>query len=377
MLSGWPDVVCRYNHNDDFLLGTTRANTLRLLVDDTGLFYDCLPPSFRKDILELCERGDVTQSSFAFRVPEGGDVWERSGGPGGLPMRTVNNTELVDVAPVVNPAYPDATASARSIIDDDLVSSLARYVQTDMAEVRSYLAEHDGNVPRLFKRSDRPSAPKHEEPQMADDETRDKLTSKERDDLSDSDFAYIDPDGGKHFPIHDAAHVRNALARIAQGAKFGEQALPKVKAAAKRFGITVDEQKNIIDMVEEFRGTLPPWLQKAKDAKGKGDDSDDDSEDDKDDDTSDSKDDSKPDAKAPAKGKAPAKKAPAKREDDEESEERAEDETEETDEDAEARAAEEAKLAEEEAAKAAVAQRYAELLTKRYDPYYFDGDGEE
>lgn len=72
-------------------------------------------------------------------------------------------------------------------------------------------------------------------------------------DLPDSAFAFIENGGTKdkdgktvprslrHFPIHDTAHVRNALARIAQGAKFGQQALPRVKAAAKRLGIDTDK----------------------------------------------------------------------------------------------------------------------------------------
>src|SRR6266498_1258523 len=75
--------------------------------------------------------------------------------------------------------------------------------------------------------------------------------------LPDSAFAYIEPGGSKddsgrtvprslrHFPIHDAAHVRNALARAPQS-PFGKQAMPKILAAAKKFGITVG-QKNSAD----------------------------------------------------------------------------------------------------------------------------------
>jgi prohead serine protease len=79
-------------------------------------------------------------------------------------------------------------------------------------------------------------------------------------DLPDSDFAYIE-DGGKkddsgkttprslrHFPIHDEAHVRNALARAPQS-PFGDKAMPKIKAAAKKFGIEVsgdDEKSNVV-----------------------------------------------------------------------------------------------------------------------------------
>ena len=67
-------------------------------------------------------------------------------------------------------------------------------------------------------------------------------------DLPDSDFAYIEPGGKKdsggktvprslrHFPIHDAAHVRNALSRAPQS-PFGPKAMPKIMAAAKKMGI--------------------------------------------------------------------------------------------------------------------------------------------
>jgi hypothetical protein len=79
---------------------------------------------------------------------------------------------------------------------------------------------------------------------------RAELTAKSINDLPDSAFAYIEPGGSKdeqgktvprskrHFPIHDAAHVRNALARAPQS-PFGAKAMPKIRAAAKKFGIDV------------------------------------------------------------------------------------------------------------------------------------------
>ena len=75
-------------------------------------------------------------------------------------------------------------------------------------------------------------------------------------DLPDSAFAYIEPGGHKdsggrtiprslrHFPIHDEAHVRNALARAPQS-PFGEKALPKIRAAAKKFGIDVAQRAEL------------------------------------------------------------------------------------------------------------------------------------
>ncbi len=88
-----------------------------------------------------------------------------------------------------------------------------------------------------------------EEMDYIENETFAVISGQARNDLADSAFAYIEPGGTKdatgktkprslrHFPIHDAAHVRNALSRIGQGAKFGSEALPRVKEAAKKFGI--------------------------------------------------------------------------------------------------------------------------------------------
>ena len=72
---GWPDVMARYNHDDNMLLGTTGGNTLQLRIDETGLDYEVDLPSSRADIGELVQRGDVRKSSFAFRVFTGGDEW--------------------------------------------------------------------------------------------------------------------------------------------------------------------------------------------------------------------------------------------------------------------------------------------------------------
>jgi HK97 family phage prohead protease len=254
--AGWPGVICRYNHSDDWLLGTIQGNTLELRVDANGLYYDVSVPETRggQDVLVLMRRGDIISSSFAFRVPDGGDDWGLT--PYGYPLRTLLDTDLVDVAPVNTPAYPDATAQARSI--DGAVESLAKFVQASPAEVRSLL--DDNQAMKFFKRTDRPSARSAEEADVSE-EDRKKLTSKARKELPNSAFAYVDPDGVGHFPIHDANHVRNALAQIAKGAKFGQQALPKVKAAAKKLGVDSQEQNDWLDILaEERREELPEWF---------------------------------------------------------------------------------------------------------------------
>jgi uncharacterized protein len=120
--NGWPNVLARYEHTD--LIGTAAAGTLRLEIDRTGLAYSVDVPRSRDDVLELVERGDVRFSSFAFRVHS--DDWSTT--EQGYPLRTLLSVELVDVAPVVDPAYPDATAGLRS---------LAECTGTPLEEVRT------------------------------------------------------------------------------------------------------------------------------------------------------------------------------------------------------------------------------------------------
>jgi class 3 adenylate cyclase len=68
-----------------------------------------------------------------------------------------------------------------------------------------------------------------------------RLSAKERAQLPDRAFAYIDSRGRRRLPIHDAAHVRNALARFNQVAFEDEAARDRARnrllSAAKKHGI--------------------------------------------------------------------------------------------------------------------------------------------
>jgi class 3 adenylate cyclase len=67
------------------------------------------------------------------------------------------------------------------------------------------------------------------------------LTDKERAELPDRAFAYIDSKGRRKLPIHDASHVRNALARFNQvrfeSDEAREHAMTRLLRAAARHGI--------------------------------------------------------------------------------------------------------------------------------------------
>lgn len=122
-------VIARFNHSDNHPLGTTAAGTLRLTVDRGGLRYDVDLPDTQtgRDVKELAERGDLRYSSFAFRVVE--DRWDEA--DDGVLLRTLLSVKLVDVAPVMNPAYLDTTSGMRSLsqhlgIELDKVQRAAR-----------------------------------------------------------------------------------------------------------------------------------------------------------------------------------------------------------------------------------------------------------
>mgnify|MGYP000063474679 FL=1 len=113
------DVLARYQHDSNFLLGRVSAETLRLSDGLDVLDYEADLPdtSYARDLEALAARGDVRHSSFAFRVMPDGDSWGFT--EQGYPLRTLNRGggQLVDVAPVVTPAYLDTTSGLRSLAE--------------------------------------------------------------------------------------------------------------------------------------------------------------------------------------------------------------------------------------------------------------------
>lgn len=111
-----PDVRGLFNHNPDLVLGRTLAGTMALEEVAGGVQYTLDPPatSYAEDLRISLERGDVTQSSFAFRVARGGDQWFDDEETGGLIRRVLNLSGLYDMSPVTYAAYEATTSGVRS-----------------------------------------------------------------------------------------------------------------------------------------------------------------------------------------------------------------------------------------------------------------------
>jgi HK97 family phage prohead protease len=103
------DVRGLFNHDPNNLLGRYSSGTCRYSIDANGLKYeidfDPSDPDHQRVIAKI-DRGDLTGSSFAFRVNAA--TWEdRMGLPS---IRWIDDLTLFDVGPVTWPAY-DATTT--------------------------------------------------------------------------------------------------------------------------------------------------------------------------------------------------------------------------------------------------------------------------
>jgi HK97 family phage prohead protease len=60
-----------FNHDPNYILARSKeGGTLKLEVDATGLKYSYDSPkrSYANDLLDAIDQGDVSQSSFAFKI---------------------------------------------------------------------------------------------------------------------------------------------------------------------------------------------------------------------------------------------------------------------------------------------------------------------
>jgi Escherichia/Staphylococcus phage prohead protease len=108
------DIRALWNHNDDQVLGRTRAGTLALAKKSKGLWFDINPPNWAEPHLETIARGDVSGVSFAFRVKPGGQEWDKTTSP---PTRVITDMEMSEISPCTFPAYAqtDVQVAQRSL----------------------------------------------------------------------------------------------------------------------------------------------------------------------------------------------------------------------------------------------------------------------
>jgi Escherichia/Staphylococcus phage prohead protease len=111
-LSESPDVLFTSEHDRGKAVARTSAGTLKLWTDDYGLRYqatvDVANDLDARTLVSKIENRTFPQSSFAFRVPNGGDSWNQD-----FTRRTITRVDLHhgDVSVVAFGASPTTTAS--------------------------------------------------------------------------------------------------------------------------------------------------------------------------------------------------------------------------------------------------------------------------
>ena len=105
------DVRAYYNHNDELLLGSSRAKTLRIedRPDGGWVEIDLPDTELGRSVSYHVNRGDITGMSFGFSTVR--DEWSADGNE-----RTLKEVRLHEVSVVSGvPAYPTTTSSVRNL----------------------------------------------------------------------------------------------------------------------------------------------------------------------------------------------------------------------------------------------------------------------
>jgi len=139
------DVRAYFNHDENLLLGRVSSGTLRIGTDKRGLFYEVDLPNttYANDLVELMKRGDINQSSFAFLI--GQDRWEERGGK---TYRIISKvSRLLDVSPVAQPAYPEATSELKTRdLETETKEEVKAAAVEDTASEVAETKEEDSNL---------------------------------------------------------------------------------------------------------------------------------------------------------------------------------------------------------------------------------------
>src|SRR5437899_2552150 len=112
------DVRFLRNHDPNFVLGRTKSSTLLLREDEKGLYFEVSLPdtAMGREMYTSVQRGDMDECSFAFTVPDDGDVWSKEKDAVGnvLAVRELLDVDVFHVSVVTMPAYPGTSADTKA-----------------------------------------------------------------------------------------------------------------------------------------------------------------------------------------------------------------------------------------------------------------------
>ncbi len=133
------DVFAYLDHNDNRgVLARCKygKGSLDLWIENDGLHYRFEAPKTQlgDELLSYLSRGEITASSFAFTVAEGGDSWSRDN-DGTVRRRITKIDRLFDVSPVFQPAYETTSVAKRKL---DEINALNDKLDAILSEIQSW-----------------------------------------------------------------------------------------------------------------------------------------------------------------------------------------------------------------------------------------------
>lgn len=111
---GAKGIRLQFDHGQHPLIGSIPLGSFTDMHEDArGLFVRArLSDNWLvQPVRDAIRDGSVDGMSFRFRVPEGGDEWDRTGD---VDVRTVNEIDLLEAGPVVWPAYEQTSVGVRT-----------------------------------------------------------------------------------------------------------------------------------------------------------------------------------------------------------------------------------------------------------------------
>lgn len=110
-------IVSLFNHDQNYVLGSTTSKTMRLMEDMRGLWIEVEPPDTQvgRDVVEYIRRGDVQGQSFMFTITK--QEWTFAQKEGEYDKRRILEVELFEAGPVLFPAYEETSVGLRSAAD--------------------------------------------------------------------------------------------------------------------------------------------------------------------------------------------------------------------------------------------------------------------
>lgn len=110
------DARLLYNHDLNKVPLARTPKTMQLICDPAGLrmVADLPDTPDAQSVYTAVKRGDLSGMSFAFKVPEGGDIYDAK-----TRTRTIQRIEKVyEISVVPFPAYPQTSVEARSAMTE-------------------------------------------------------------------------------------------------------------------------------------------------------------------------------------------------------------------------------------------------------------------